>query len=166
MQVLTSTSDREWHTPPWLLGMVHDVLGEIDLDPASSAVANERVKANRYFSVDDDGLAKPWEAMTVFLNPPYNGSSTIWSSRMIEEYTVHNFEEGILLVFAKLGYNWFNRLFYARHTCILRERVEFIRPDGSTVGKAKHASALVYFGLRTGHFADVFWDVGRVISPA
>ena len=42
----------EWYTPAELIDAARDVLGGIDLDPASSAIANETVKAERYFTVD------------------------------------------------------------------------------------------------------------------
>ena len=46
------------------------MLGEIDLDPASNAIAQQTVRASNYFTRDDDALAKPWEGR-VWLNPPY-----------------------------------------------------------------------------------------------
>lgn len=45
------------------------MLGRIDLDPASCALANSRIRAARYYTAADNGLSKPWHG-NVFLNPP------------------------------------------------------------------------------------------------
>ena len=45
------------------------VLGRIDLDPASCALANGVVQAERTFAIEDDGLSVPWTGRA-FLNPP------------------------------------------------------------------------------------------------
>jgi hypothetical protein len=50
--------------------MAKDVLGHIELDPASDAFANTVVGAARFYTRQDDGLSQPWEARTVYLNPP------------------------------------------------------------------------------------------------
>ena len=44
-------------------------MGEIDLDPATSAEANETVLAAEFYTETDDGLKKPWRGR-VWLNPP------------------------------------------------------------------------------------------------
>lgn len=64
------TADNEWHTPAEHVELVRQVLGEIDLDPASSSVAQRAVKAGHYYSIEDDGREQPW-AGRVYLNPPY-----------------------------------------------------------------------------------------------
>jgi hypothetical protein len=161
MKVLTSQSTREWITPPWLIERARIALNGIDLDPASSSTAQKTVKANEYFTTG--GLERPWCAESVFLNPPYNGSAAKWSAKMVHEFREGNFERGVLLVFAKFGYNWFNELFYSFSTCILKERVEFLLADGSTIGKAKHASALVHMGGDDFAFFNAFARYGRII---
>jgi hypothetical protein len=61
------TGENEWYTPAKYIEMARKVLGEIDLDPASSLAANDTVKAKEWF---DDGLTKPWRGR-VWMNPPY-----------------------------------------------------------------------------------------------
>ncbi len=58
----TSKKQRsnEWYTPSYIIEAARQVLGSIDLDPASCALANQTVKAAKYFTVDDDGLAQSW----------------------------------------------------------------------------------------------------------
>jgi DNA N-6-adenine-methyltransferase (Dam) len=64
------TADNEWFTPIEYVDRVRDVLGEIDLDPASHALAQKIIRAARFFTREDDGLTKDWSGR-VWLNPPY-----------------------------------------------------------------------------------------------
>ena len=50
-------NSNEWYTPTQYVEAARRVLGGIDLDPASCEVANATVKATRYLTKDDDGLA-------------------------------------------------------------------------------------------------------------
>ena len=50
------TGENEWYTPAEYIEAVRDVLKVIELDPASSSLANETVKAKRFYSKEDDGL--------------------------------------------------------------------------------------------------------------
>ena len=65
-----SSATVEHYTPIWLVEKARYVLGEIDLDPASSPIANEAVKARRVFTAEQNALWQPeWKGRT-FLNPP------------------------------------------------------------------------------------------------
>ena len=54
------TGNVEWHTPPELVEKIRFVLGEIDLDPASSEGANKRIRAITYYTREMDGLLYRW----------------------------------------------------------------------------------------------------------
>ena len=64
-----SCKSQEHYTPAPYVKAARLVLGAIDLDPASCARANATVKAARYYTAKDDGLAQPW-CGRVYLNPP------------------------------------------------------------------------------------------------
>lgn len=59
----------EHNTPGPIVRASRDVLGSIDLDPASNAEANETVQATTIYTSEDDGLKQEWRG-NVFLNPP------------------------------------------------------------------------------------------------
>ena len=57
-------------TPATIVQAVRDTLGCIELDPASDAIANKVIGAERFYSFKDDGYAHAWRARTLFLNAP------------------------------------------------------------------------------------------------
>lgn len=167
--VMVSSETNEWYTPAHIIDLAREVLGEIDLDPASCADANRTIRASAYYDQDLNGLAQPWEGR-VWLNPPYGktggrSNQDIWAEKLIAEYEGGNTDAAMLLVKAALGYAWFERLWYAYPTCFVRERLYFTAEDGSGDGQAKAATAILYFGRDVKTFKRVFSTIGRVILP-
>lgn len=159
----------EYYTPPEFIEAAREVMGVIDLDPASCAEAQEWIKASVFYTEDDDGMRQPWHGR-VWLNPPYsktNGRSNqeLWSSRLVFEYEQGNVTEGVLLVKAAMGYKWFENLWYNWPTCFVRERLSFIKSDGTDDGQSKQGTAILYIGPNKHKFRDVFGGLGRVIFP-
>src|ERR1051325_9718595 len=68
---LNFTGDMEWYSPPELIERARTVMGSIDLDPASCALAQRVVKAETWFDAKHDGLKRRWTG-NVWLNPPFN----------------------------------------------------------------------------------------------
>jgi hypothetical protein len=169
MSILTSHQSTEWYTPVWLIDLVKETLGEIDLDPASDPLPQSWIQAETIYTVCQDGLSVHWFGR-VFLNPPYsktNGKSNseIWSTKLVEEYLTGNVEEAILLVGSKPGYKWWEQLFREWPVCMLRDRISFIKPDGSKGGQAKFGHSLFYMGPDAQRFRHNFSPYGRVIMP-
>ena len=59
-KLLTSTETQEWYTPPWVIALTRQVIGDIDLDPASCGAAQHWIQARRFFTKNDNGLRWPW----------------------------------------------------------------------------------------------------------
>ena len=59
----------EHGTPSDIIESARALMGGIDLDPASDALFNTVVKAETYFTEQDNGFTRPWHGR-VLLNPP------------------------------------------------------------------------------------------------
>ena len=78
--------DREWYTPPVYIEAARQVMGGIDLDPASSEQANRVVQATEFFSIERCGLNRSWYGR-VWLNPPYGQPLVRWfSEKLVNHY--------------------------------------------------------------------------------
>ncbi len=166
-KLLHQSKSQEWYTPAHYIEAVREVMGAIDLDPASCELANETVKAAQFFNTSDDGLKHSWPGR-VFLNPPYGriggrSSAAVWSQRLIDQYTAGTTEEAILLVNACPGDKWFMPLFQ-RPLCFTDHRIRFYNEQGQSSQPTK-GNAFVYFGLNVTRFANVFDRFGVIVVP-
>lgn len=164
----------EYYTPAKYIEAAREVMGGIDTDPASCDFAQGWIKADTYFTKEDDGLSKSWYG-SVWLNPPYGvdrgrSRAGTWAEKLEAEIEAGAATVAILLVKAALGYIWFERLFHNYPVCFTRDRIRFYTKDGR-MPAAKQANA--FFLLETSpsygpylwRFQDVFGKFGRVILP-
>lgn len=162
MQVLTSQATQEWYTPPWLIDLARELLGTIDLDPASNDVAQQWIQATTYYTVETP-LQAPW-AGRVWLNPPFNDTPT-WVARLESAYVTGAVREALLLVNSAPGYVWWETLWRQRPVCMLRERFCFYTAAGTAGGQAKKGHTIAYYGRDYGRFTTLFAPLGRIIYP-
>lgn len=168
---------NEWYTPLSYIQAVKQVLGGIDLDPASCAEANETVQATNYFCKEEDGLALPWFGR-VYLNPPYsyenmprgmetgnrpNSMTSIWIEKLIEEYQSGRVAQAILLSKADPKQRWFQML-WDYPICFVCSRLLFNRP-GLPPEKHQFGNVFVYLGADPTRFMEVFTEFGPVVTP-
>lgn len=104
------SGQAEWWTPQPILEAARVVMGGIDLDPASSAEANERVGAVKFYDEPADGLslARPW-AGRVWLNPPFADTSR-FIAKLMAEYDAGRVREACVITFASLDTAWARQL--------------------------------------------------------
>jgi len=163
-QLINSSKSNEYYTPLEFLDSAREVMGGVDLDPASCAEANANVRAETYYTIDEDGFSKPW-AGRVWMNPPYGkdeGESETnqarWVRRACEEYAAGNITEAMVLVNAVPGNKWFHPLW--EHTvCFVYRRIHFINGSGAPT----HSNAVVYLGQNVQKFAEAFGKHGAVV---
>lgn len=62
--------EYEWISNADLVNAAHSIMGGIDLDPASSDIANEYVHSKSYYTIRDDGLNEQDWWGNVYLFPP------------------------------------------------------------------------------------------------
>ena len=161
MGVLTSQGTVEWYTPPWIIDLARRLMGGIDLDPASSDKAQETVRAARFYTQIEDGYSKPWSGR-VWLNPPFDDTPR-WVRRLSAAYEDKDVTQAVLLVNSAPGYVWWEDLYRAYPVCLLRERVRFLRPDGTIGGQAKKGTTIAYLGPSLVDFKRLFTQHGRII---
>jgi len=164
-----SSETNEYYTPAQYIEAAREVMGGIDLDPASHPIAQEVIKAGTYFTENDDGLSQEWHGR-VWLNPPYGkigneSSQGHWGNYLIKEYEEGKVSEAVLLVRSALGYEWFESLWDQLPVCFARERLSFIKSDGTNDGSSKQGTAFFYLGGNIERFIEVFAQFGRIILP-
>jgi ParB-like chromosome segregation protein Spo0J len=168
LNALLSSESNEWYTPAQYVEAARRVMGQIDLDPASNAVANEVVRAEVFYGIEDNGLSQPWSGC-VFLNPPYGqdndknaSNQAIWARRLIDEYESGSVTQAILLVNAATSAKWFEPLF-EHIICFTNHRIKFYRP-GADANSPTQSNAIVYMGDRVDSFAEEFKEFGAVVK--
>lgn len=156
------TGDNEWYTPAEYVERVRRVLGEIDLDPASSESAQETVKAGSYFTQDVDGLGAEWDGR-VFLNPPYAQPHVAnFVGKLVDEYQAGRVSAAILLTHNYTDTTWFHEAASAASViCFTRGRIRFESLDGRLAAPTQ-GQAFFYFGDDEPSFRKEFADVGFV----
>lgn len=165
---VTPAADRDsndWHTPAKYIEAAKAALGRIDLDPFSSAKANETVQAARFFTVADDALGDtPWNAGTLFMNPPYGkGVMDAAINRFLTEWTQRHFQEAIVLVNNATETQWFQSLMSeCAAVCFTDHRIAFVSPDNKQESGNTRGQAFFYFGDLWGPFNQVFTQFGAV----
>ena len=141
-------------------------MGGIDLDPASSEIAQQTVKAAKYFTASDNGLQHEWHGR-IWLNPPYKKELIEpFVDKFISEYTDgkigSNVTAAIILVRNATETAWFQKLAqHANVICFTNHRPKFYRPDGTFGnGDPRDGAAFFYFGNEVDKFRRSFEQFG------
>ncbi len=180
----------EYYTPADIIELARRTMGTIDLDPASSPIANQRVKAARYFTIADDGLSQAWHG-NVWMNHPYgdaekackvnctkkrckkrghciaadNPGNAGWIDKLVGEHRSGRATQACCIVHASTSEAWFQPL-YDFPICFSDHRIRFLRPDGTPADSPTKGSAIVYLGPNVDRFVAEIWPLGRVMLPA
>lgn len=187
-----SSATVEHYSPHKIVDAARELMGgTIDLDPASCEQANrDIVRALRFHSKEDDGLAHEWHG-TVWMNPPGgrvgNRSLTkMFWSKLVDEWTAERVSQAVFLGF-NLEVLQTTQAGCARSClsfplCIPKQRIAFLYvdpgepglfgPPGSLKvgGSPTHANVLVWLppstvlggGKSDGeHFVEAFSWLGE-----
>jgi phage N-6-adenine-methyltransferase len=156
------TGENEWFTPEQYIAAAREVMGGIDLDPATHVAAQLTVQASQYYTKADDGLSLSWHGR-VWLNPPY---AQPWIARFVEkltdEFSEGGVEQAILLTHNYTDTTWFHRAeASADLLCFTRGRIRFVDLDGSLCAPTQ-GQTFFYFGSEGEKFRDIFSSFGFV----
>lgn len=128
-------------TPDYVLEPVRTALDGIDLDPCTEP--DNPTGASRFYALPTDGLAEPWDALCIYVNPPYGKAREPWVERCIT--AARDGSSVILLIPAATDTRIFQRaLGTASEAVLIKGRVKFgvLRPNRRQVA-ASHPSALI-----------------------
>ena len=175
-----SSESNDWYTPPKLVESFRRVMGTIELDPCSNAVAQIYIKAAAWCGPGSpnrgDGLGlAPWLSMWpesspvgVLLNPPggkigRESSAQVW----LREYVDH-FHNGYIRELCFVGFNpeWVRRSedeLGSAVLCIPRERLRFWHVvDGKLVESKQPTkwNTLAYWGPNKDRFREEMKEWG------
>jgi ParB family chromosome partitioning protein len=166
--VAKNSGQNEWYTPAAYIEAARAVLLNIDLDPASSDVAQRTVGASLYFTSNHDGLTKHWEG-SVWLNPPYSQPLIgKFIQKLVEHVDGFDVIEAIVLVNNATETQWGQTLLErAAAICFPSGRIRFVDPDGN-LGAPLQGQMIVCIGTDAlaDRFADHFSQFGIVTFGA
>jgi len=162
--VAHNSGQNEWYTPgPWVEA-ARATMGGIDCDPASSAIANERVRATAIWTAEDDGRERVW-GERVWMNPPYAQPLVAdFCEALAVRFERGEVKQACVLVNNGTETAWFHRLLsVASAVCFPRTRVRFLAPSGEPSGSPLQGQACVYLGSNRAAFTKHFSAFGVVL---
>ncbi len=160
------------------------MMGRIDLDPFSCALANKVIGAKYFFDASDDGYEQEWGDGTTaaFINPPSSrvkrkparapkalvkpGAIHGWW-KLLDEYEAGRVAQAVFLSFNMNLFQTAQRFGYRPPQsfpfCVPDRRLKFwgeARAEGE--GSPSHASAIIYLGPASADFHCHFRALGAV----
>lgn len=159
----------EWYTPEQFIEAARELMGSIDLDPATCEAAQQIVRAAQWYTKEDNSLDKPWfdqhgNPANVWCNPPYSMKLIQqFTQKLIDEYDSGNIRSAVYLVNNCTDAGWFHSLMARFPMCFTRGRVRFWRPDKTTFA-TRQGQVFFYLGNNTDRFVDIFSQFGIVVA--
>jgi hypothetical protein len=184
--------DIEWITNKDLVACAHELMGGIDLDPASSKIANEYVEAENFFTPTDDGLNVQQWFGKVYLFPPagayfwdqkqgrwkmtrtsaisLTSSPAVWFRRLYHAWLTREIKEGLFFTNCPDMIRYDQRIFDFP-VCILRTTPMLMRRTLDGVAPYKTCTSLLVYlqpienaAEATERFAEIYSPRGRILG--
>lgn len=162
VHVSNNSGKYEWFTPKKYIDAAREVMGTIDLDPASSEIGNKIIQATKIYTEQDSGLVHPWSG-NVWMNPPYNNSLVAdFTKKLVEE--LPNINQACVLVNNATETKWFQNYIYeyCDSICYVRSRIKFLDVNGEETGSSLQGQVIAYFGKNTDKFIENFKQFGKI----
>jgi hypothetical protein len=180
----------EFYTLADIIEPARQVLGAIDLDPASSEIANQTVRAARIYTEADDGLAQPW-AGRVWMNHPWGAKenacaknckkkrcekrgghltkafagNAAWVDKLHQSYVSGQVSAALCITYASTSEAWYKTLKAHYPACYLDGRTGFRHPDGTVADQNTKGCVVHYLGPEVARFNQAFAPLGDVLVP-
>ncbi len=159
--VANNSGENEWYTPKEYIESARQVMGSIDLDPASSDVANKTVNASKIYTIHDSGLEQDWSG-NVWLNPPYS-SDLIGKFANKLSLSVENGEvkQAIVMVNNATETQWFRTIIDKASAIVFPTgRIKFIDKNGNVGNAPLQGQAFIYIGNNPAKFINIYKQYG------
>lgn len=158
-----SQGNNDWYTPAEYIEAARQVMGGIDLDPASSDIAQETVKAGTYFTAETNSLDKPWHGR-VWLNPPFSMPLIQqFVDKLLAEWTAGRVSQATVITNNATDTGWFQKLLVeSKLACLTKGRVRFYSPVNDGLAP-RQGQAFFYLGHQSDRFVETFREFGAVV---
>lgn len=162
--VAQATGNNEWYSPSCYVESARMVMGSIDVDPASSDIANQIIRARTYYTAEDNGLTKKW-AGNVWMNPPYaQPLITEFCNLLVEKYRSGEVKQACVLVNNATETQWYQSMMaVCSAICFIKGRVKFLDKDGISSGAPLQGQSILYFGENIERFTRRFQEYGIIL---
>jgi hypothetical protein len=156
------TGNPEYYTPPHIVGMARNVMGKIDLDPASNELAQRWIGAETFYTKEQNGLIKPWFG-NVWLNPPYDKPSV---GAFIDKAIHSPITQMVMLLNNITETSYGQKIMkFSDLICFPKGRIRFITEDGVQSKMPSHGQMILYKGQNKERFTNTFGSgFGIVVS--
>lgn len=141
-----------WFTPPEIVSS----LGNFDLDPCTHK-QRPWDTAKKHFTLEDDGLAQPWEGR-VWMNPPYGRVIEAWMKKLSEH------RNGTALIFSRTDTVMFQRFVFetAYSVLFIEKRLSFYDLQGKQAPHNSGApSVLIAYNEENSEFIEASGILGK-----
>lgn len=149
-------------TPPYVLEPVRRIMGGIELDPCTTP--DNPTGAERFYTPPTDGALEPWDAASIFCNPPYGEARVRW----VKKCTLAGFEgrRVVLLIPAHTDTRiWQEAMESASSVLFIRGRVKFGIPrENGRQQAASHPSCLIGWNVNVAALASLGVGWGQEAS--
>lgn len=155
------SGNYEYYTPIEIVDMAREVMGHITLDPFSSDTANSQIKAERFFTKEDDALNQEWFC-NVWMNHPFSRDMNKKAiEKLVDEYLSDRVWQACCITFAATSEAWFRPLLEYPQ-CFIHGRTNYYLPDGTKKKGVTKGSVVTYLGDNNDRFKEVFSRIGTV----
>ena len=146
-------------TPEYVLEPIRKLLDGIGLDPCTEL--DNPTDADQFYCLPADGCELPWDAPTVFCNPPYGLAKDRWVAKSADE---GKRRKVVLLIPAHTETRTFQSALEACHSVLfVRARLRFgVLRENRRQEAASHGSAIFGFGIDVSPLREIGIPMGRL----